>query len=246
LFQANENSCPEKLILFVEGNKDTIFNLVILAPTQLISNKFIMEGHHQSRHIAAKRPISFFPLALTLTVTFFSLSIPSVLALNPPISSNAFVAFSSFAAAASAKSNIIPAGSVTLAERRQHVTWFAESHTDWGFRYSLGDKSLEDGFDCSGFVSYVLGYFDIKTKRSSSEQFTDGKQIPVSEARNGDLVFFGGKNSISHVAVVVSNDDKGLVVVHSTCTRGIVRENITESKYWRPKLRSVAVNIIGD
>lgn len=137
------------------------------------------------------------------------------------------------------------ASEVTREERRQHVVWFAESHTDWGFRYSLGNSSLDDGFDCSGFVRYVLNYFDIKTKRSSSEQFTDGTQIPVALARSGDLVFFGSKNSISHVAMVISNDDKGLVVVHSTCSKGIVKENITESAYWKPKLKDKAVNIIG-
>ena len=133
----------------------------------------------------------------------------------------------------------------TPAERRQHVVWFAESHADWGIQYSMGSSSLDDGFDCSGFVRYVLKYFDIKSSRSSSEQFKEGTHIPVSLARGGDLVFFGGKNNISHVAMVVSNDDKGLVVVHSTCSRGIVKENITESSYWKPKLKERAVNIIG-
>jgi cell wall-associated NlpC family hydrolase len=205
-----------------------------------------MEGQHSmATTVAANRVLKFFPLALTLTL-LFNLQAKATNPSTPPITINTLFAFSEFAKTAAAKPEVIPAGSVTLAERRQHVTWFAESHTDWGFRYRLGEKSLEDGFDCSGFVSYVLGYFDIKTKRSSSDQFTEGSKVPVEQARSGDLVFFGGKSSISHVAIVVSNDEKGLVVVHSTCTRGIVRENITESKYWRPKLKNMAVNIIGD
>ena len=137
------------------------------------------------------------------------------------------------------------ASAVTPAERRQHVAWFAESHTDWGFRYSLGNASMDDGFDCSGFVRYVLNYFDIKSTRTAADQFKEGTRVPVELARAGDLVFFGGKNSVSHVAMVVSNNEKGLVVVHSTCTRGIVKENITESAYWKPKLKDKAVNIIG-
>ena len=131
------------------------------------------------------------------------------------------------------------------AERRQHVVWFAESHTGWGLQYSLGSSSLDDGFDCSGFVRYVLNYFDFKASRSSNEQYKDGTLIPVALARGGDLVFFGEKKGIHHVAMVVSNDDKGLVVVHSTCSRGIIKENITESAYWKPKLKDKAVNIIG-
>ena len=133
---------------------------------------------------------------------------------------------------------------VTVAERRQHITWYAESHTDRGIRYRSGSQSVENGFDCSGFVNYVMQYFDIKTKRSSSDMYNDGIPVPVESAKAGDLVFFGSKSNISHVAMVVSNDVKGLVIVHS-CSRGIVKENISESSYWKSKLKPRAVNIIG-
>lgn len=133
---------------------------------------------------------------------------------------------------------------VTVAERRQYITWYAESHTDRGIRYRSGSQSIENGFDCSGFVNYVMQYFDIKTKRSSSDMYNDGIPVPVESAKAGDLVFFGSKSNISHVAMVVSNDAKGLVIVHS-CSRGIVKENITESSYWKSKLKPRAVNVIG-
>ena len=74
--------------------------------------------------------------------------------------------------------------------------------------------------------------------------YNDGIPVPVESAKAGDLVFFGSKNNVSHVAMVVSNDAKGLVIVHS-CSRGIVKENITESSYWKSKLKPRAVNIIG-
>ena len=141
----------------------------------------------------------------------------------------------------------INAADVTPAQRRQHIVWFAQSYSDWGIKYSLGSSSVEDGFDCSGFVRYVLNYFDIKTKRTSGEQYeSGGKQIAVEKARAGDLVFFGGKRSVSHVAMVLSNDEKGLVVVHSACSKGVSIENITKSKYWKPKLKDKAVDILGD
>ena len=135
---------------------------------------------------------------------------------------------------------------ISIAERRQNVAWFAASYSDWGFKYQSGSAAYENGgFDCSGFVTFVLNYFDIKTKRSAADQFHDGTQLPVEMARPGDLVFFGGKNNISHVAMVVTNDEKGLVVVHSTNSKGVTQENITESKYWKGKLKDKAVNIIG-
>lgn len=130
-------------------------------------------------------------------------------------------------------------------ERRKYVAGFAESYADWGFKYRYGGNSVETGIDCSGFTRYVLNYFDIKTARSADAQFETGLKIPVSSAKAGDLVFFGYKKGISHVAMVVSNDEKGLIVVHSTTSRGIVKENITESDYWKNKLKSTAVNIIG-
>ncbi len=134
---------------------------------------------------------------------------------------------------------------ISQEDRRKYVAGFAESHADWGFKYRYGGNSVETGIDCSGFTRYVLNYFDIKTARSADAQFEAGVKIPVASARAGDLVFFGCKKSISHVAMVVSNDEKGLIVVHSTTSRGIVKENITESDYWKNKLKSTAVNIIG-
>ena len=127
-------------------------------------------------------------------------------------------------------------------ERRQYIAYFAESYTDWGFSYRFGGTSIEKGIDCSAFTRYILNYFDIKAPRTSGEQFDVGEKIAVEQAKAGDLVFFGSKKSITHVALVVSNDEKGLVVVHS-CGRGIIKENITESSYWKPKLKSTAVNI---
>ena len=136
--------------------------------------------------------------------------------------------------------------SVSKEERRKDVANFAESHTDWGFKYRYGGTSIEKGIDCSGFTRYVLGYFDIKTPRTAEEQFENGNKIPLESAKAGDLVFFGYKRGINHVAVVVSNDKNGLYVVHSTTSRGIVKENILESNYWKSKLKNTAVNIIGN
>ena len=148
-----------------------------------------------------------------------------------------------------ATSKVLPTSfsiaTATLEDRRKYVAGFAESHIDWGFKYRYGGNSVETGIDCSGFTRYVLNYFDIKTGRSADAQFEAGVKIPVTSAKAGDLVFFGYKKGISHVAMVVSNDEKGLIVVHSTTSRGIVKENITESDYWKNTLKSTAVNIIG-
>jgi cell wall-associated NlpC family hydrolase len=132
--------------------------------------------------------------------------------------------------------------SLDRTERRQYIAYFAASYTDWGLHYRYGGTAIMNGIDCSGFTRYVLEYFDIKAPRTSQEQYEVGEKISVEQARAGDLVFFGGKKSITHVALVVSNDGQGLVVVHS-CNSGIVKENISKSSYWMPKLKSMAVNL---
>ena len=79
---------------------------------------------------------------------------------------------------------------------------------------------------------------NIDISRSSSAQAKYGQKVKVSQAKAGDLVFFTGtgKNKISHVAMVVSNNKNGLVVVHSTTSKGVRKDNITHSKYWKPKV----------
>jgi NlpC/P60 family len=82
----------------------------------------------------------------------------------------------------------VVAPNMPMVEKRQNVAWFASSYSDWGFKYQLGSASIENGgFDCSGFVTYVLNYFDIKTKRTAAEQYTEGSQVSVDLARPGDL-----------------------------------------------------------
>jgi cell wall-associated NlpC family hydrolase len=171
--------------------------------------------------------------------TVTPVTLPNAVVINPAVTASPV---------SSTTTTITTSSSVTsIAERRQNVAWFAASYSDWGFKYQSGSSAYENGgFDCSGFVTFVLNYFDIKTKRSAAEQFTEGTSVPVEMARPGDLVFFGGKSNISHVAMVVSNDEKGLVVVHSTSSKGVTQENITESKYWKGKLKDRAVNIIGE
>jgi len=105
-----------------------------------------------------------------------------------------------------------------------------------GIRYVYGGEDTT-GFDCSGFTQYLLRAFNVSISRTSRSQISDGKKIVFKDAKPGDLIFFrrSSKSRISHVAMVVSNDDRGLFIIHST-RRGIVIDNLLESSYWRPKI----------
>ncbi len=105
-----------------------------------------------------------------------------------------------------------------------------------GIRYRYAGTSPETGFDCSGFTNFILKKFDTDITGSSFRQSVEGIRVPLSEVMPGDLLFFGRKGRIQHVAMVVEHNPNGIVCVHSTCSRGVVVENVSTSSYWRSRI----------
>lgn len=118
---------------------------------------------------------------------------------------------------------------------REHIIGYAQNFV--GLKYRYAGTSPNTGFDCSGFTSYILKEFDVRVSSCSSTQSKQGLKVDLDEVVPGDLLFFGRKKGgIQHVAMVVERTEEGIFCVHSTCTRGIVVENISTSKYWKPRL----------
>ncbi|MEQ1747384.1 MAG: C40 family peptidase [Saprospiraceae bacterium] len=126
--------------------------------------------------------------------------------------------------------------SMEMLQLRSEIVGFAQEFV--GLRYRYAGRSPETGFDCSGFTRFVLQKFDAAVSSSSSTQSLQGAKIPLDQVMPGDLVFFGrrGRSRIQHVAMVVENTPGGIVCVHSTSHRGVVVENVSTSKYWRPRI----------
>ena len=95
-----------------------------------------------------------------------------------------------------------------------------------GVPYQLGGAS-PSGFDCSGFVQYVLGRHGIVMPRTVIEQYDVGDVTPAIEP--GDLVFFEtvGSNA-SHVGIAVDASS----FVHAPNSRGVVRVDRLDAPYW--------------
>lgn len=89
-------------------------------------------------------------------------------------------------------------------------------------------------FDCSGYVRHVYGQFNIDLPRSSREMMYKGKK--VKKPNVGDLVFFANGKRINHVAIVYKVDKKGIHIIHSTSSKGVVIDNLNESTYWKSRL----------
>lgn len=84
-----------------------------------------------------------------------------------------------------------------------------------GNRYVWGGTSLEKGVDCSGFTMRILGKYGISLPHSSKAQPSYGTKINASEAKPGDLFFYGSGRSISHVAIYIGNGQ----IVHASNKR---------------------------
>lgn len=88
--------------------------------------------------------------------------------------------------------------------------------------------------DCSGFVSYIYSLEGFKIPRSSRDLSVYTKDI--QNPQPGDLLFFKGtnrrSNRVGHVAMVISNEDGDIKMLHSSCSRGIVIESLNNSPYY--------------
>ena len=84
-----------------------------------------------------------------------------------------------------------------------------------GNRYVWGGTSLENGVDCSGFTMRILGKYGISLPHSSKAQPSCGTKISASDAKPGDLFFYGSGSSISHVAIYIGNGQ----IVHASNKR---------------------------
>jgi len=97
-----------------------------------------------------------------------------------------------------------------------------------GIRYRFGGQTPA-GFDCSGFVRFMFGkVFDMQLPRSSREMSALGSKVARSELKPGDLVFFQTRGKrINHVGIFVGND----TFVHSSLSKGITRDNLSQRYY---------------
>lgn len=97
-----------------------------------------------------------------------------------------------------------------------------------GNRYVWGGVSLTKGADCSGYVLSLYKMFGIVLPHSSRAQAGYGRKVNASEAKPGDLFFYGSGSSISHVAIYIGNGQ----CVHAYDERNGIK--VTSAFYRKP------------
>ncbi|WP_255155541.1 C40 family peptidase [Ferruginibacter sp. HRS2-29] len=105
----------------------------------------------------------------------------------------------------------------TGATERIQLVQYAKTLSGVPYKYASSDPS--QGFDCSGFITYVFNHFNITVPRSSVDFTNVGKEIKPAEAVAGDLILFTGTDSlvriVGHMGIIIENTDS-LRFIHST------------------------------
>lgn len=100
-----------------------------------------------------------------------------------------------------------------------------------GTRYRYGGTTPQQGFDCSGFTSYVFREaLGLQLPRTANDQFARaGTPVPQDRLAAGDLVFFRQRRGrIDHVGIYVGEGR----FIHSPSRGGRVRIDALAAPHW--------------
>jgi cell wall-associated NlpC family hydrolase len=102
------------------------------------------------------------------------------------------------------------------------------------------------GIDCSGFVQMVFKLCGIKLNRDSKDQAEQGNLISkISEAKEGDLVFFGNESKINHVGMLLNTSTvihaSGKVKIEKIDEKGIFGEVEKDYTHFLKSIKRIAI-----
>ncbi|ORV96816.1 NlpC/P60 family peptidoglycan endopeptidase RipB [Mycobacterium kyorinense] len=109
------------------------------------------------------------------------------------------------------------AGKIPRVYGRQAVEYvIRRASSQMGVPYSWGGGSLNGpskgvdsgadtvGFDCSGLMRYAFAGVGVLIPRFSGDQYNAGRHVPPSQAKRGDLIFYGPGGG-QHVTMYLGN-----------------------------------------
>lgn len=102
-----------------------------------------------------------------------------------------------------------------------------------GMPYIHGASSPSSGFDCSGFVSYLLRTRGLNPPRTSSDFASYGTAVARDNLKPGDILLFANtyRHGISHVGIYIGNNK----FVHAANpSKGVCTDSL-ESGYYAGK-----------
>lgn len=107
-----------------------------------------------------------------------------------------------------------------ISSTRAEMVEFAKKYL--GGKYVWGGTTLGKGVDCSGFTMSIYKHFGYTIPRTSSAQAKHFTGIKSSDAKPGDLFFYGSGGRVNHVAMYIGD---GKVIHASNARSGIKISN---------------------
>jgi cell wall-associated NlpC family hydrolase len=113
-------------------------------------------------------------------------------------------------------------GSARIEARRDSLVQLARAQL--GRRYIFGGTTPA-GFDCSGFLKYLMRAAGYELPRTAAEQARAGREVPrdPSQLRRGDILTFGRGGRVTHVGMYIGN---GRFIHASTGSHRIVEAQL--------------------
>lgn len=119
---------------------------------------------------------------------------------------------------------------VTQHPARNLMTKIANSTI--GVPYKWGGNNPQQGFDCSGLMSYVhKNALGMKIPRTAAQQRDNSRTISYTQLQPGDMLFFKTGKTSNHVGVYVGNRK----FVHAASGSKHVKIASMDSSYWHKR-----------
>jgi cell wall-associated NlpC family hydrolase len=105
-----------------------------------------------------------------------------------------------------------------------------------GTPYKAGGEGAK-GMDCSGLVVTSFKAAQVKLPRRSAEQAKTGKEVPLKEAKPGDLIFFATDpekpKTVNHVGIVHRAHPQYPDFYHASSSKGVMDSSMKEAFFQR-------------
>jgi murein DD-endopeptidase / murein LD-carboxypeptidase len=140
--------------------------------------------------------------------------------------------------------------------QKEHITYINTGNTTpadlvnfacslAGTPYKYGSADPKDGFDCSGYMTYVFNHFHIMVPRTSVDFTPVQHPVKLQDAKLGDLILFTGTDStdrtVGHMGIISSTPGEPLRFMHATSGR---QHAVMESDFYTPYYESRFVKVI--
>jgi cell wall-associated NlpC family hydrolase len=88
------------------------------------------------------------------------------------------------------------------------------------------------GFDCSGFIGYVMRVVGVSVPRTTGAMWSAGRPVERSGLRVGDIVFFTTtRPGPSHAGIYIGNNQ----FIHASSGFGRVTVTSMDYRYYKPR-----------